>query len=76
MVVSELNCKILMCHNNKIENTFNISAEHRDPFFIYFVVGVFFFFPAQKPWKGKRAEPHAVSHPSPAHGDASARIKH
>lgn len=43
MVVSELNCKILMCHNNKIENTFNISGEHRDPFFIYFVVGVFFF---------------------------------
>lgn len=69
MVVSELNFKILMCHNNKIENTFNINGEHRDPFFIYFVVGGFF--PAQKPWKGKRAEPCAVSHPRPAHSDTS-----
>lgn len=41
MAVLELNFQILMCHNNKIENTFNINSELHHPFFYYFVVGAF-----------------------------------
>lgn len=56
MAVLELDFKILMCHNNKIENTFNISGEWCDPFCIYFVA-VGFFFSAGKPWEGEREPP-------------------
>lgn len=43
MAVLELNFTILMCHNNKIENSFNINNESYHPFYYYyyFVVGVF-----------------------------------
>jgi len=41
MAVLELNFTILMCHNNKIENTFNINSELYHPFFYYSVVGGF-----------------------------------
>lgn len=44
MAVLELNFKILMCHNNKIENTFNINSElHHLIFLNYFMIGVFFY---------------------------------
>lgn len=43
MAVLELDFKILMCHDNKIENTFNIGGERRDPFCIYFAAVGFFF---------------------------------
>lgn len=43
MAVLELNFKILMCHNNKIENTLNINSELHHPVFYYydFVGGAF-----------------------------------
>lgn len=42
MAVLELNFKILMCHNNKIENTFNINSELHHPILKnYFVIGAF-----------------------------------
>lgn len=34
MAVLELNFMILMCHNNKIENTFNINSELYHPFLL------------------------------------------
>lgn len=44
MAVLDLNFKILMWHNNKIENTFNINSELHHPIFLnYFVIGVFFY---------------------------------
>lgn len=42
MAVLELNFKILMCHNNKIENTFNINSELHHPFFLLFCGWCFF----------------------------------
>lgn len=42
MAVLELDFKILMCHDNKIENTFNINGERCDPFHIYFAAVGFF----------------------------------